>query len=231
MKQCPQCGSEMKDDDLFCPRCGAYSDSKPLSAAAAPKPQIKKPTANWGAILAVAILLTAVVFGAVFIFGGGVDFNKKATENIEISVDSITLMLDPDIDLDSPDQLYRFEDGYRICIEVTVDGKTVTWPTEYYRMEEAGVEYTPENNIIHVNGVGLNSDIVIFVYAKTDDDKVMNIIDVFDVTGQASGQVEKYGVSGVRFAKSEIGEDGKVELSGDTFPWAKVSLTFKYTPN
>ncbi len=235
MKQCPQCGQELNDNDSFCHKCGAMADSKPQTAPpqakSSLKPQIKKPNVNWGAIFVVAIVLIAVVFGAIFIASGGIDFNKKATEDVEISIDSIMLSLDPDVD--PKDQLYKFEDGYRVCIQVIIDGKSVMWPSwpkDYYAME-AGVAVTPENNTITVSGVGLNSDIVIFVYTKTASESVMNPIDIYSEE-HYSGHVEKFGVSGVLTNQKELGKIGnKVTLIGDTYPLAELSLSFKFTSN
>lgn len=223
MRQCPKCGSELSEDDQFCHKCGAYSDEL-TQQPDMPKPKFKKPNANWASIAVVAIILIAVAFGTIFFVTGGMDFDKKTTENVAITVDGLTLKIDPKV---APgDQLYRFEDGYRLFVQVTIDGKTSTSPI--YCVEKDGVLFVPPEgkNVIHVDNVKINSKIIINLYAKTPG--VDNVIDIYSEKG-ASVKVEKYGVSGVIIDKSEVKDKGKITLSGDTYPMAELTLSFVYT--
>lgn len=83
---CPNCGSEVKDDDLFCGECGAkierteVPESEPVKKEAAPQSESVRTAAGFSdkakKIIIAEIAVLVVLIAAFFYLG-----NKKAVQN------------------------------------------------------------------------------------------------------------------------------------------------------
>ncbi len=223
MKNCPHCGRKVDDSDTFCVHCGGNL----TGSDAIPQKTVKKKV-NWMPIIAVTVVFLLVAFSAVFMLTGGMDFNQKTTIDAKITVNNITVILDPDA---SPeDQLYAFDDGYyHVYATFKVDGQDVVTTEEILISAENG-RCISHIDPIEIKNLKKDYTIVIFLYAMINEEKDPtsdNILDICDDNTDGKGE---HGVSGVMINKVWEGQQyDTYHLVGDTYPKGDFSFTIEYT--
>lgn len=234
---CLHCGKELRDDELRCPECGAWTE-KGVSSGASQRASIGEQDVEKAAIgkqTIILIVILAVAIIALAVIPSIINTTNVPTYDVTVTIESISI--------DDPyNGLYVTEDGNAPVYVAFGYSSTTNGTLTMTNLPNEGtwscpVDGTALTELIggsttfEMKGTKNDFNFGIFFYDKNNPE-TSDIIDLYDDSGnvdEGSKAPDYFGCNSVVFTLTPDVDTETITLTGDSTPIGSITFTVTIT--
>ena len=218
---CHHCGRELKGDEARCPECGAPTGIQTGARTyAEPPPQPKK-----GINLSVALIAGIAIICLIGIATiPPMLTTTQESYNVTVTISSVNIKVEDTSQYGGATEFPAYVD-MKYSLGSSSGSKMIGGWT--VKLDDTTYSPTSENTwTFKVSGNPKDISFTAFLKINTSGQNY-DLVDIYSEQG-VSGSSRYYGVTGVLFKMSEVGEDHTITVSGDSDPIGKIVFNINY---